>query len=287
MPLAHLAAARNRHTFRSGLLLDAERSQAALDALLGYLVAAEPKRHGIEFTNLSLQSRLADELAAAAARHGYRFETDVDHKAPCVHAAEVDESYFQRHWSRSRRKSIRQAREKLGRLGPVSLQLHRHPSAVGNALPTFLRLEAAGWKGADGTACLCNTEDLEFVDEMVTGLAEHGQVVISELCAGSRIVSSAINLLHGDTLFAFKIGWDPDFASVGPGMLHEVELMRAEPICGQVRFLDSCAADDSYIGRVWPERTPIGIGRLTWTPLSIWTSRLTVSLTVVRRFLQT
>lgn len=285
MPLAHLTAARNRHAFRSGLLLDADRSQAALDALLAWLADASPKRHGIEFTNLRLDSRVAAEIASAADRHGLRFETVVDHHAPCVRSTASGEDAA-RLWTKSRRKSVRQSLERLSRRGPVSLALHRDPRSISEALPTFLRLEAAGWKGTAGTACLSNCEDLEFVEEMVTALAEQGQAAISELRAGSIVVASAVNLVHADTLFAFKIGWDAEFADVGPGTLHEVELMRSELLPADVRLLDSCAMEDSYIGRVWPGRSPIGIGRLTSTPLSMWTSRLTGSLTVMRRFLQ-
>lgn len=286
MPLAHWTAARNRHAFRSGLLLDADRSQQALDALLSWLAAASPRRHGIEFTNLRLDSRVAAEISTAADRHGLRFETVIDHHAPCVQPSTVWTDDVSRLWTKSRRKSVRQSLERLSRRGPVSLALHRDPRSISEALPTFLRLEAAGWKGAEGTACLSNSEDLEFVEEMVTGLAQQGHVAISELRAGSIVVATAVNLLHADTLFAFKIGWDAEFADVGPGTLHEVELMRSPLLPAEVRLLDSCAMEDSYIGRVWPGRSPIGIARLTWTPLSMWTSRLTDSLTVMRRFFQ-
>lgn len=286
MPLAHWAAARNRHAFRSGLLLDADRSQEALDALLAWLADSSPRRHGVEFTNLRLDSRVAAEISIAADRHELRIETVVDHFAPCVQSSMASADDVSRLWTKSRRKSIRQSLERLSRRGPVSLALHREPRSISEALPTFLRLEAAGWKGAEGTACLSNSEDLEFVEEMVTGLAEQGQVAISELRAGSIVVASAVNLMHADTLFAFKIGWDAEFADVGPGTLHEVELMRSQLLPPDVRLLDSCAMEDSYIGRVWPGRSPIGIARLTWTPLSRWTSRVADSLTVMRRFFQ-
>lgn len=271
----HALAFSNRYTFRTGLLVDRCQADLALTALVAYLAAAGPMCQGIEFPNLPLDSPLAHALQAVARRLGHGWETLGVRAAPAVFPCRLSEEYFQQCWSKDRRKSQRRQRARLETLGPVTLRLARSPREVAAALETFLRLEHDGWKGEGGTALLCKQQDQTFVRTMAAGLAERGNIIVSELLAGQRVAAAAINLVAGSTLCAFKIGWDRTLAFAGPGVLHEAELMRAG--LGSLRgftLFDSCSEATSYIGNIWPERIRIGTGVLCCTPWARWGMRL-------------
>jgi hypothetical protein len=58
--------------------------------------------------------------------------------------------------SGSTRKKLRQDWNKLCQVGDVDIINEMDPSAARKAFGSFLALEAAGWKGANGTAIVCN-----------------------------------------------------------------------------------------------------------------------------------
>ena len=194
---------------------------------------------------------------------------------PTVFPEVVSEEYLATHWSSSRRKSLRRNKAKLGSCGPVHLRLHTEPSEVAKALESFLRLEHDSWKGEAGTACISNPRDEMFIREMVLGMADQRRILMSELCAGKRIIASAVNLTAGSALFAFKIGWDKTWAAVSPGVLHESELLLAA--CDRLRkytLFDSCSTVNSYLAPIWPERIPVATGILYASRWSLWSQQV-------------
>jgi CelD/BcsL family acetyltransferase involved in cellulose biosynthesis len=286
-PLPLLVGARSPHSYRSGLLLDAESAATALDTLLTLFSRAETGVHGLVFDGLRLDSQLVVELASAAERHGMSWRTSVELRSPAVRPELLSDEYLKQHWSRSRRKTLRQSRARLEKLGTVELRLISSPAEIPDAVSTFLMLESAGWKGVAGTACGSSQSTQRFIEEMVVGLSLTGNVLITELHAGDHLIASAINLVHRDELFAFKIGWDPQYASYGPGVLHEVELLQqARDRLRNCKLFDSCSRDGTYIARLWPERISVGTGRLTWGTSSALATRLTDSLRAAMRFVR-
>ncbi|MEI8379992.1 MAG: GNAT family N-acetyltransferase [Planctomycetota bacterium] len=269
MPIPHLVASQCRHTFRTGLLWDAERGAGALDSMLKFLADSTNQLAGLKIPSVRMDSRLFRELEAAVQRQKYLWQATCDRQVPCIFPQIVSDDYVLRHWSKNRRKTHRRNLAQLEKHGEVSLSLARSPGDVELALETFLRLESNSWKGEAGTACLSTTADEAFIREMVSRLSIQGNVIISELRVGSRVVASALNLVAGTSFYAFKIGWDRDFAFVGPGILHECELLlQSSDRLSAFTLIDSCSAEDSYLADYWPERIPIGQVVICWSPLS-------------------
>lgn len=267
--IPHLVSSKCRHTFRTGLLWDAEQGAGALDSMLKFLAQSEPQAAGLEIPSIRMDSRLYRELEAAARRQKYLWQATCERQVPCIFPQIVSQDYISRHWSKNRRKSHRRNRTELAKFGEVSLALAKSPGDVELALETFLRLEANSWKGEAGTACLSTPSDELFIREMVSRLSMSGNVIISELRVGNHVVASALNLVAGSSFYAFKIGWDRDFASVGPGILHECELfIQSSERLSEFTLIDSCSAEDSYLADYWPERIPIGQIVICWSPVS-------------------
>jgi CelD/BcsL family acetyltransferase involved in cellulose biosynthesis len=266
IPLPHAKGEDNLYTFRTGLLVDEDHVAEVLDFLFQRLPQVPGMRHGLELPGLRLDSILARELESAAVRCGYAWKTDQVRQVPAVFPDIVTAESLERRWTSSLRKQLRRGRKFLEQFGPVELRLVVDPAEIPPALETFLILERNSWKGAEGTACASNPADETFIREMVSTLAARGEVLMSELRVGDRVAASAINLVAGGRLFAFKIGWDRDLAKGSPGVLHEAELLAQ--VTGRLRHLtlmDSCALESSYIAGVWPDRIPVATGIVFFT----------------------
>jgi CelD/BcsL family acetyltransferase involved in cellulose biosynthesis len=210
-------------------------------------------------TNFRLETTLAAELQAAARRGGYGWQVTEQRPSPAVFPGVVDAEYLDSVWSASRRKAIRRAYRKLEAYGPLRLRLITDAAEIPRSVDRFLELERNSWKGTAKTALASTPSDKAFVEEMVVGMAARGNVVMSELLVGERVAAAAINLVMGEVLCAFKIGWSLELARASPGMVHEVELMRrfAGPLAGY-SLLDGCTNPESYLSRLWPSQIPVG-----------------------------
>ena len=87
--------------------------------------------------------------------------------------------------SGSTRKKLRQDWNRLSALGAVDIVNNRAPDAR-EAFETFLTLENASWKGARGTALLCNAADAAFARQMIAALAERGNASVALLRVDGR-----------------------------------------------------------------------------------------------------
>jgi hypothetical protein len=75
-------------------------------------------------------------------------------------------------------------------------------------------------------------------------------------------------LISGGTGFAFKIGWNPSYAKMAPGVLNEVEFIQQAPrLCGSLSYIDSGALEGSFIDQLWARRRILASGVFGTTAL--------------------
>ena len=254
LPLPHLMAAKTVHTFRTGMLLDNETASQTLDAWLVY-IQRHLKWGGVVIPNLRLDSILAQRIQAALRDRNLSWHPRVKGTSAAFFSPIVSAETVSEHLSAHRRKSLRQKQRILEGWGPVRLRWIDHPDEVAQAIEQFLILEDAGWKGVAGTSLKSETGAADFLRSMATGFFERDRLVLTQLLAGDHVVASSVNLRGASTLFAFKIGWDPQFAKTSPGMLHQNLLL---PLVYEdfpdVTCLDSCARPGSFLEEIWPHR---------------------------------
>lgn len=257
LPLPHLIAARTIHSFRTGLLLDQATAELTLEVWLRHL-QRQTKWGGVVFPSLRLDSILAQRLQAAVktCRLSWHPINNIESAAyfPPIAAEDTHFAYLSAH----RRKSLRKKERSLESHGSVSLRRIERHEEVAPALEQFLTLEHAGWKGEEGTSLKSNAATAEFLHTMANGFYERGRLVLTELFAGDELIANSINLLHASTLFAFKIGWNPQFARASPGTLHHALLL---PLVyrelSAVTCVDSCSRPGSFLESLWPHRISI------------------------------
>jgi hypothetical protein len=145
-------------------------------------------------------------------------------------------------------KKRRRLAEKLGRELEV-VDRSSDPTAVED----FLRLEAAGWKGAGGTAMQTAGQGDAF-RAICERYAAAGRLQLLSLEAG-RPVAMLCNLGMGNELFNLKVTYDEELRRYAPGIQLEIETMRIFAESRTEAVFDSCAdPDNELLNRLWPDR---------------------------------
>jgi len=262
LPLTHLRNWQSDYSMFDGLLVDRDFADQALISLFEFL-SRDRRWHGLAFENRSTNSRLSDALRCAAEAGRVVWHEDWSVERAVVPVDQVPDDCLGELYSKSRRKTLKRNRRRLESYGSVEFRLHQPAPGDSQTVEEFLRLESLGWKGEQGTAMATVANHSQFCRELVTGFAAAGRVVFGELTVAGRPVASSLNLLSAGTLFAFKIGWDPQFAECSPGTLCELSLLEhCREILG-VEQIDSCAKPGSYVEHVWPWRGKLTTGVFT------------------------
>jgi hypothetical protein len=124
----------------------------------------------------------------------------------------------------------------------------------------FLALEAAGWKGHQGTALLNDPADAAFMRGAVGALADCGRASIHSLYLDGKPVSMQIVARSGAAAFTWKTTYDEAFHDFSPGTLLLEDYTSALLADKSIAFVDSCSFDDTGFMSAWGER--IGIADL-------------------------
>jgi len=156
--------------------------------------------------------------------------------------------------SGSTRKKLRQDWNRLTALGAVDVINDRSPSRVAEAFEIFLKLEQASWKGARGTALLCDDADAAFVRELTAKLSAEGRASVALLRVEGKAIAAQVLMYSGCTAYTWKTAFDADYARYSPGMLlvdKVTELLFADPA---IESIDSCSYEDGFMAKLWTAR---------------------------------
>jgi hypothetical protein len=180
------------------------------------------------------------------------------HSRPILTSGLDAKAYLEKAWSASSRKKLRQHRRRLSEKGRVELVTARDPASVNRAIDEFLKLEAAGWKGREGTALLCHRDDAAFMKGAVRILAQAGYASVHSIQIDQRPISMQIVVRSGDTAFTWKTAYDENYRDYSPGLLL-LEDYTAEFLADKtIRMVDSCSFDGSGFMSVWLDRREVG-----------------------------
>lgn len=155
-----------------------------------------------------------------------------------------------RHISRSMASSIRRRKRQLKARGALELEFLT-PGAhdVAAVLDEALRVEAAGWKRATGTALITDPRQAAFYRAYCHELARRGRLHVTFLRLDGSALAMSIGEIHAGTYWAYKTGFAPDFRRYGPGILMQYHLIRHCAEAGLSRF-DFQGRQDAF-KRAW------------------------------------
>ena len=236
-------------------LLDRQDGAEALRALLRWARCAEPRASGLVIRSLPAEGPTAAVLAAAAEHLRLEVVTlDAWSRAVLRHPSDPGRAGLDA-VSAKGAKELRRQRRRLADGGPLATAGAPADGALDEALETFLALEAAGWKGAAGTALLLAPGRADFARAAVTGLARRGLCRVENLAVAGSAVAMALVLRAGDAEFLWKIAHREDLARFSPGVQLVLELTEARRRDGSVSLVDSCAVPNHpMIDRLWRDR---------------------------------
>jgi CelD/BcsL family acetyltransferase involved in cellulose biosynthesis len=156
--------------------------------------------------------------------------------------------------SGSTRKKLRQDWNRLSAQGTVDVINDRAPGGIGQAFEAFLALELGSWKGAEGTALLCDGADAAFVRRLVGDLAQRQNASVALLRLDGRAVAAQVLMYCGPMAYTWKTAFDAEYAKYSPGALlidKVTEQLFATP---GIEAIDSCSAEGSFMAQLWAGR---------------------------------
>lgn len=267
-PLPSLRAYRSRHSYLTGLLVDRSDADAAIEAFFDYIRRPASGWHAVEFAYRNTEGKLAELMMRAARARNIPWFERVRTSRAILQPQDSGESYLAREVSASCLKDLRRCRRRLEEKGSVVWEMLSDQDVTDEVMERFLHLEHLGWKGRSASSLRSSAADEQFFRTMIGEFRKTGRLFFTELRVDQRTIASTCNLVSGDSGFAFKIAWDPDFSKNSPGMLNELELVRNAPVvCGQLSCIDSGADENSFIDKLWIGRRALTSGMFVTTPI--------------------
>jgi CelD/BcsL family acetyltransferase involved in cellulose biosynthesis len=152
-----------------------------------------------------------------------------------------------------RRSDLRRARRRAEKEGEVtSVVMSPRREELGPLLEEIFRVEAAGWKGREGTALAGDVLRREFFTEFASGAADAGILRLAFLRIGERTAAVQLAAECGGRFWLLKVGYDEEFKRSSPGTLLMLETVRRAAELGlqSYEFLGTVEAWT----RVWTEQ---------------------------------
>jgi hypothetical protein len=156
--------------------------------------------------------------------------------------------------SGSTRKKLRQDWNRLSALGTVDVVNDRALDGARQAFETFLALERASWKGAQGTALLSDPRGAAFVRRLFQSLAAQQNASVALLRVDGEAIAAQVLMYCGATAYTWKTAFDANYSKYSPGTLL-IDRITDELFAGPViSAINSCAAEDSFMAQLWAGR---------------------------------
>jgi Acetyltransferase (GNAT) domain len=156
--------------------------------------------------------------------------------------------------SGSTRKKLRQDWNRLSGLGAVDVVNDRTLDGARQAFESFLALEKASWKGAQGTALLSDPRDAAFVRRLFQGLAAQQNASVALLRINGSAVAAQVLMYCGATAYTWKTAFNAEYGKYSPGALL-IDKVTDELFAGpDITAINSCAAEGSFMAQLWAGR---------------------------------
>ena len=257
LPIRVLAVPSYAQCYLSTPVVDRNGLEETLDAMLDGIAGDPQLPNIIALDMVGADGPTHDALMRVLAQRGSLPCVFERSSRPKLASALDGKAYLEKALSASTRKKLRQHRRKLADKGTLTSVVASEPDAVRRALEEFLAMEAAGWKGRQGTALLNSDADAAFMRGAVGALADAGCASIHSLYLDARPVSMQIVARSGPAAFTWKTAYDEAFQDFSPGMLLLEDYTAAFLQDKSIAFVDSCSFDDTGFMSAWSERQPV------------------------------
>lgn len=236
-------------------VIDRDQADDVIQAMLRHLLAAGDLPRTLALPLLPLEGPSFEALQEACRITGSRLCSYERWERPVMRpeAGDDAERYLRRSLGPGYKKRMQQFRA-VARHGAMSFR-RRRGEAARQALPDFLALEAAGWKGKAGTAIARLPQALAYFDSLATHFAAADALQIDALQLDDRPLAMGLLVESAGTRHFLKIAYDETQARHSPGRALTIAMLQADFAGTPPVFFDSGAGDGVDAGTyVWGER---------------------------------
>lgn len=183
----------------------------------------------------------------------FRFQRDSFERA-AFSPSESSEQYITEFVSKQLRKKSKRRMRGLEELGEVTWEIGCGGDDLEALAKRFLRLEASGWKGKEGTALASQTSTEKFFVSLIEKSSRLDKVRFLTLLLDKKPIAMICNIQSGKFVYAYKTAFDEAYAKYSPGI--QVELKGIEMLHQDgVQYADSCTAPDNQaMNRIYGQR---------------------------------
>lgn len=214
--VARLTGPQDAHLEHGHPLLAPESSHLALPALMSAMDRLEPHRW-MRFFRVRESSPF---LPALATLQPSKLVLQPLVRPGCLVDTSGSLEDYEAQLSRSMRRDLRKAQRRAEAEHHVEVEVVDGPEAAReDLLEDFLRIEASGWKGAQGSAIACDPERVRFYTTLTRRLAARGWLEWSVLRFDGRAVASVLGVRLGTSLLVPKAAYDESLARYSPGQV--------------------------------------------------------------------
>jgi CelD/BcsL family acetyltransferase involved in cellulose biosynthesis len=126
------------------------------------------------------------------------------------------------------------------------------------AIDDLLRIEASGWKGAEGTAMATHADQAAFLRACVASLDVAGHSHLLTLEAAGQAIAVCWAVESGDILYLLRIAFDERFARCSPGGLLETAAAEFFHRSTTAAIMDPCCApSNAFHSHFLPDRQSV------------------------------
>lgn len=256
LPVPALRAWRHRHSLLCTPLVRAGRAAQCLAALSLWLRSAE----GAPLLEL-------DFVPAEGPFHRALVDWLHEEKLPSLASNRYNRAVLrkaadaERYFSALPAKLMRDLKRRERRLAERGVLTHAALGPQGDLerwLDDLMQLEAAGWKGRQGSALASKEVDRRFARRIFREAFRRGRLLIAGVDLDGKPLARCSSFLAGEGSFAFKTAYDERFAAFSPGVIAEMGRIRAFHELPAAQWMDSFTAPgNDVLDRLWKDRLTV------------------------------
>ncbi len=255
LPVRYFSTWMHPHCFFAAPLIRKGCEAPALAALFDLV---EKEGAFFRLRHLDADGPIFKAAVDIAGKSGRRSSTSSRYERALLKGGFETEAYLQTALRGKKRKELRRLRNRLEEDGAVRFETLSDGADLGAWTLDFLALEAAGWKGREGTALASDAAGAKFFADALLATFADGSLRFHRLMHGGKTIAMIVNFVENGAGYSFKIAYDETYARYSPGVMLEMEMMKALECEPALSFIDSCAKKDHpMINSLWRERRVI------------------------------
>lgn len=255
LPFSALRLWKHVHCFLCSPLIRGDSAEACFEAVFDW-AATDPRGSIlIEFSGMSGDGPLWEAFVAfLEERRDPTLTLECTTRALLRPLTDA-KTYLDEALSTKKRRTLRQQENALGRQGKLEYAVLAGDGDIAGWIDDFLRLEASGWKGREGTALSCHPAQKQFFVDTLKEAFRRGRLMMLALTFDGQPIAQLCNFLCRNGSFAFKVAFDEAYARFSPGVLLELANVEEVHRHAWIRWMDSCASPGPALTKqIWLDR---------------------------------